>query len=43
MMIGMRAALRIEFLREKFADNLRTHSWAYLRADVAVKHAASFC
>jgi HK97 family phage major capsid protein len=41
--IGLRAALRIEFLRERYADNLQYGFLAYLRADVAVKHAASFC
>jgi hypothetical protein len=35
--------LRIEFLRERYADNLQFGFLAYLRADVAVKHAASFC
>jgi HK97 family phage major capsid protein len=43
MIIGMRAALRIEFLREMYAGNLNYGFLAYLRADVAVKHAASFC
>jgi HK97 family phage major capsid protein len=43
LLIGMRAALRIEFLREMYAGNLQYGFLAYLRADVAVKHAASFC
>jgi HK97 family phage major capsid protein len=41
--IGIRAALRIEFLREAFAGNLQYGFLGYLRADVAVKHVASFC
>jgi HK97 family phage major capsid protein len=43
MLIGVRAALRIEVLREKYADNLQYGFLCWLRADVAVKHAASFC
>ncbi len=43
LLIGMRAVLRIEFLREMYAGNLQYGFLAYLRADVAVKHAASFC
>lgn len=43
LLVGMRAALRIEFLREKYADTLSYGFLCYLRADVAVKHIASFC
>ena len=43
LLIGMRAALRIEFLRERYSDTLSYGFLAYLRTDVAVKHAASFC
>ena len=34
--------MRIEVLRERYADNLQYGFLAYLRADVAVTHAASF-
>jgi HK97 family phage major capsid protein len=43
MLIGMRTELRIQVLQEKYADNLQYGFLCYLRADVAVKHAASFC
>jgi HK97 family phage major capsid protein len=43
LLIGVRTELRIEILRERYADNLQFGFLCYLRADVAVKHAASFC
>ena len=42
MLIGMRARLRVEVLRERYADNLQFGFLAYLRADVAVAHAGAF-
>lgn len=42
LLVGTRAQLRIEVLRERYADNLQYGFLAYLRADVAVTHAASF-
>lgn len=43
LVIGVRAELRIEFLRELYAGNLQYGFLCYARLDVAVKHAASFC
>ena len=43
VLIGMRAALRIELLRETYAGNLQYGFLAYLRADIGVRHAANFC
>lgn len=43
VLIGIRSQLRIEILREKFADKLQYGILAHLRADVAVAHAANFC
>jgi len=42
LLIGMRSEIRIEVLRERFADNLQYGFLAWLRADVAVEHAAAF-
>ena len=43
LLLGIRSDLRIEVLREKYAENLQFGFIAHLRADVAVEHAASFC
>jgi len=43
LLIGIRTNLRIELLREKYADKLQYGIRAFLRADIAVAHAASFC
>lgn len=40
--IGVRTSLRVELLRERYADNLQYAWLAYLRADVAVAHSESF-
>jgi HK97 family phage major capsid protein len=42
LLIGMRSQLRIEILRERFADNLQYGFLAHLRADVQLEQAASF-
>jgi HK97 family phage major capsid protein len=43
LIVGIRDNLRIELLREKYSDNLQYGFLCYLRADIAVRHAASFC
>ncbi|HEV2395722.1 MAG TPA: phage major capsid protein [Candidatus Sulfotelmatobacter sp.] len=43
VLFGIRSALSIEVLREKYADKLQYGILAHLRADVAVAHAANFC
>ena len=43
VIVGLRAGLRIELLRETFAGNLQYGFLAYLRADIGVRHAANFC
>ncbi len=43
VLFGIRSALQIEILREKYADKLQYGILAHLRADVAVAHAANFC
>jgi HK97 family phage major capsid protein len=42
LIVGVRHSLSIELLREKYSDTLAYGFLAYLRADIAVKHAASF-
>ena len=42
LFVGIRSALRIEVLKERYADNLQYGFIAWLRADVQVAHAASF-
>lgn len=42
LLIGVRAEVRVEVLRERFADSLSYGFLAWLRADTAVLHAASF-
>ena len=42
LLIGMRAQIRVEILRERFSDNLQYGFLAHLRADVAVEHAGAF-
>jgi HK97 family phage major capsid protein len=42
LMFGIRATVRVEVLRERYADYLQYGFLAYLRADVAVAHPASF-
>jgi HK97 family phage major capsid protein len=42
LLIGVRSALRIEVLKERFADNMQFGFLAHLRVDVAVEHAAAF-
>ena len=43
LFIGVRQELRIEVLRERFADNLQYGFLAHMRMDVAVAHPESFC
>lgn len=43
LIVGIRHNIVIEILREKYADSLQYGFLAHLRADIAVKHAASFC
>lgn len=43
MVIGVRSELRIELLKERYADNLMFGLLCWLRADVAVMHDESFC
>ncbi len=43
LMIGIRSGLRIELLREKFADNHQYAFVAHMRADVAVAQPTAFC
>jgi len=43
MMIGVRSELRVEMLRERFADFHQFGFVAHLRADIQLRHAASFC
>jgi HK97 family phage major capsid protein len=43
LIVGIRHNIIIEVLREKYADYLQYGFLAHLRADVAVRHAASFC
>jgi HK97 family phage major capsid protein len=43
VLVGVRSELRIEILREKYADKLQYGILAHLRADIAVQHAANFC
>ncbi|MCK4204254.1 phage major capsid protein [Brucella pituitosa] len=42
LIVGVRTSIRIEILRERFADNLQYGFLAHLRADVAAEHEASF-
>ena len=42
LLIGMRQDIRIEILRERYADSLQYALVAHLRADLAVEHAAAF-
>lgn len=42
LLIGMRSEIRIEVLRERYADQLPYGLLAHLRADVAVQHAGAF-
>jgi HK97 family phage major capsid protein len=42
MMLGVRSELRIELLREKYADTLQYGFIAHLRFDVQLAHAQSF-
>ncbi|MFD1941309.1 phage major capsid protein [Paradevosia shaoguanensis] len=42
LMVGLRSEIRIEILRERFADNLQYGFLAHLRADVAAEHEAAF-
>ena len=42
MMLGVRSELRIEVLREKYADTLQYGFIAHLRFDVQLAHAQSF-
>jgi HK97 family phage major capsid protein len=43
LLIGVRSELRIEILRERYADQLQYGFLAWLRADIALAHAESFC
>lgn len=42
LMVGVRSEIRIEILRERYADNLQYGFLAHLRADVAAEHEAAF-
>ena len=42
LMIGVRQDLRLEVLRERYADNLQIGLIAHIRADVQLAHAAAF-
>jgi HK97 family phage major capsid protein len=42
LMYGIRSQVRVEVLRERYADNLQYGFLAYLRADVALAHPAAF-
>ena len=41
-MIGMRNEIRVEVLRERFADTHQYAFVAHMRFDIAIAHAASF-
>lgn len=41
--VGIRSNLRIEVVRERFAENHQYAFVAHLRADVAVSHPEAFC
>lgn len=43
LVLGLRQELRIEVLRERFAENMQYGFLAHLRMDVAVAHPESFC
>ncbi|WP_407280120.1 phage major capsid protein [Aromatoleum evansii] len=43
LLLGVRQEMRIEVLRERFAENLQYGFIAHLRMDVAVAHPQSFC
>jgi HK97 family phage major capsid protein len=43
LMVGIRTSLQIRILRERYMDKLQIGVLAYLRCDIAVAHAASFC
>lgn len=43
LLIGMRSELRIEILRERYADNFEYGFLAHLRMDTAVEHEGAFC
>jgi HK97 family phage major capsid protein len=43
LIIGIRTSLRIEVLRELYAENLQYGFIAHLRADIAVEHPEAFC
>ena len=42
LLIGMRTDLRIEILKERYADTHQYGFVAFLRADVAAEHEAAF-
>lgn len=42
LMIGMRSDIRIEVLKERYADNLQYGLIAHMRMDVAAEHEAAF-
>lgn len=43
VLVGVRSELRVEVLREKYADKYQYGFLAHLRADIAVAHPANFC
>jgi HK97 family phage major capsid protein len=43
LLIGMRSNIRIEVLRERYADTLQYGFIAHLRADIAVEQPKAFC
>jgi len=43
LIIGIRTSLRIEILRELYAENMQYAFLVHLRADIAVEHPESFC
>lgn len=42
LLIGMREEIRIEILRERYADSHQVAFIAHMRSDIAVQHAAAF-
>ena len=42
LMIGVRSGVRVEVLRERFADNYQFGLIAHMRVDVQLQHAAAF-
>lgn len=43
LMVGIRSGIRIELLKERYADNLQYGFLCFMRADVQVAHPEGFC